>query len=396
MAKRLAIPSKELALKIVGPADSFLATRVQRLSATKDIPITNVDELGNDQHAGTVTDTPNVTLTFSAFDASIKIFAILTGVDYAAYPAGGRDIQYLGEIDAILYVKDETLTDYVKSAHYKRLQVRDFSFNYSVDGESTEDYTAVGSESRWFKNDVIVDEFPTGTTSFTLTQTPIQLKNGNYALSVILDGTYKTEVAGVPAAGEYRIVGTTLTTGDTRTAQVLVVYHANPAGTNWSYARDALIPAAIRGKDTKILISANDIQRVQSVTINGSLNPQAVREIGNRSIVGYQRQVPTVNGTITVLDTDTELIALLVTGSTSPADTEFEIGAGCVVSGLPLKIRLYDPCDTTAYTTCLKTVYVPELKITGDSYTVNVNGNAQQVFNWVSDTAECVVYSGLY
>jgi len=80
-------------------------------------------------------------------------------------------------------------------------------------GESTEDYTLIGSESRWFKNDVIVDRFTSGTTSFTLSQTPIVLSNGNYGLSVILDGDYLTEVSTAPTTGEYRIVGTTLTTG---------------------------------------------------------------------------------------------------------------------------------------------------------------------------------------
>ena len=93
MAKRLAIPSKELALRVVGPVDSFFATRVQRFSMDTDVPVTNVDELGSQQHAGTVTDQPNITLTFSAFDVSVKIFSILTGTDYSSYPSAGVDIE---------------------------------------------------------------------------------------------------------------------------------------------------------------------------------------------------------------------------------------------------------------------------------------------------------------
>src|SRR3990167_7672883 len=362
MAKRLAIPSKEVALRIVGPFDSFFAARVQRLNINTDVPTTTIDELGNSQHAGVIPDVPAITLTFSAFDVSHKIFSVLTGTDPTAYPAAGVDISELGEIDAVVYIKDASVSDYVKTAHAKRLQIRDFTYSYSVTGESTEDYTAVGSEKRWFKNDVILDSW------------------------------YLTEVAGAPATGEYRIVGTALTTGDTRTAQVIAIYHASAAGDNWSDVSDTAYPAAIRGQDVRVTITAGgQIERVQSITINGNLNPQPVREMGNRAIVGYQKQTATVDGTITVLDTDTELLDLLLNGSISSGATEFELASQCAVSGVDLLIVLYDPCDTSVSGVIVKSVWIPELKLTGDSYTSNVNENAQQVLNWSSDTAQCIV-----
>jgi hypothetical protein len=244
------------------------------------------------------------------------------------------------------------------------------------------------------KYDVVVDKFTSGTTSFTLTQTPIQLKNGNYALSVTLDGEYLTEVSTAPSTGEFRIVGTTLTTGDTRTAQVLVVYHANPAGNNWTNVNDPNAgPAAIRGKDVSVQIAANSITRVQSVNINGNLNVQAVKELGNRAVVGYQRQVPTIEGTLTVLDTDTDLVSLLTEGVVG-SGIEWQPGEGCVASGLSLKIELVDPCDDTVPYTVLKTVYLPSITITNDGYTSNVNNNAQQTFNFRSLDAQVIIYSG--
>jgi len=391
MAKRLAIASKELQLRIVGPFDSFFASRIQRLSMNTDIPTTQIDELGNANHVGTVTDIPAITLTFSAFDVGINIFATLTGNDPDAYPGAGVDIGDLGEIDAIFYVKDANLANYAKSAHARRLQIRDFTYNYSVDGESTEEYTAVGSEKRWFKNQVVVDKFTTGTTSFTLSETPVTLLNGNELLTVVLDGSYLTEVAAGPATGEYSVSGTTLTTGDTRTAQVIAVYQVAFAGGEWSDISDTESAVAIRGKDVQVLIGVNSQERVQSVTINGTLNVQPVREMYNQNIVGYQSQVPTVEGTVTVLDTDTDLIDLLVTGQDVSGQTEFELAGSCAVSGLALEIKLYDPCDTS---TVLKTVYVQSVRIVGDSFTHNVNENAVQTFNWQSTDASVVIYSG--
>ena len=317
----------------------------------------------------------------------------MTGTDPDTYPGAGVDISNLGEIDAAVYIKDADVADYVKSISGRRLQIRDFAFNYTVDGDSTEDYTAVGSERRYLKYDVVVDKFTVGTTSFTLTETPIQLKNGNNAISVVLDGDYLEEVAGAPATGEYRLVGTTLTTGDSRSSQLLVTYHANPAGTNWTDIGDDSLPVAIRGRDVSVAIAANDISRVQSVTINGNMNTTPVKELGSRDIVGYQSQVPTVEGTITVLDTDTDLISLLTYG-TIGSGVEWDPGEDCADIGLSLTIELSDPCDSDAPYTVLKTVSIPSITIVGDSYTANTGGNASQTFNFKSLDSSLVIYSG--
>jgi hypothetical protein len=394
MAERLAIPSKELQLVVVGPRDSFKASRIQRVSLNTEQTIDTKDELGNRHHVGNVKDVPNITLSFSAFDVGIKIFAALTGTDPNTYPGAGVDISLLSSLDAILQVKDEITEDYVKTIHGRKLQIRDFTYNYSVDGDSTEEYTAIGSTRRYLKYDVIVDKFTSGTTSFSLTQTPIQLKNGDYALSVVLDGDYLTENPGTLATGEYKIVGTTLTTFDTRASQLLAVYHANPAGTNWTDVSDPLLPVAIRGKDVKIEIAANSISRVQSVSINGNLNTQTVKELGNREIVGYQKQVPTIEGTITVLDTDTDLVSLFSEGVIG-SGVEWQPGdAQCATTPLELKIQLVDPCDEVGDPTVLKTLVLPEITITSDGYTSNVNDNASISFNFRSEDAQLVIYSG--
>jgi len=396
MAKRLAIPSKELALTVVGPVNSYKAARIQRVGLDNTVPINDIDELGNARHAGTTLGTATVTLTFQSMDVSTALFGVLTGVS-GAYPVLGRDIQYLGEIDAVLKVKDAVTTQYAKTAHAKRLQIRDFTYNYTVDGEATEEYTAIGSEKRWFKWDVLVDKFVTGTTTFTLSYMPIQLKNGNKLLSVILDGGYLTESTGVLTTGQYSVLNNVITTFDTRTAQLIAVYHTNTGGAGvWTDVSDAINPAAIRGRDVNVFIGVNGINRVQSVNINGNLRPEAVNELGSRTVIGYQRQVPTVEGQITVLDTDTELIELLTTGQINVSGVvEYTVGDNpCVISGVSLTVKLVDPCDTSVPYTVLKTVYVPSITIAGDNFTSNVNGNAQQVFNWRSTDAQCIVYSG--
>lgn len=393
MARRIAIPSKAVQLKLVGAQNSLAIPRIQRLTMTADRPSTDIDELGNRLHAGTVEDLPAITATFQGMDVGIKLFSVLTGTDWTAYPASGVSISALKDVDVIAQIKDDSIEDFAKMAHARHCVLRDMTLTYSVDGESTEEYTVVGTQKRWFKNDVVVDRFATGTTSFTLTQTPIVLKNGNYGLSVILNGVYLEEVTGVPATGEYRIVGTTLTTGDSRTSQCIAVYQASVSAATWADISDSTMPAAIRGMDVPVLLSANGIDRVQSVTLNVTFNPEAVREMGNRDIVGYQIQNPSVTGTITVLDTDTELMALFTTGQLNPADTEFGVSE-FTASGISLTLKLLDPADKTVPYTVLKTVYAPSLSVTSEGFTSNVNTNAQQTFDIKSTTGELVIYQG--
>ena len=393
MARRIAIPSKHVQLKLVGERDALVIPRAQRLTLTADMPSTDVDELGNRLHAGTVEDVPNVTATFQAMDVGIKLFSILTGNDATAYPASGVSISEIGELDLIAQIKDYTVEDYVKFAHARRCTVRDFSFSYSVDGESTEEYTIIGTQKRWFKNDVVVDKFTTGTTSFTLNETPVTLKNGNDCLSVILDGVYLEEVASGPVTGEYEVTGTTLTTSDSRVDQLIAIYQAVPTGTNWNDVNEVDMPAAIRGLDVPVTMLSNGIDRVQSVTLNGTFNPETVREMGNRDVVGYQLQVPSVTGTVSVLDTDTELIALFTTGLLNPADTEFN-ASEYTASGIDLEVRLQDPGDKVSPFDVLKTLYVPALIVTSDGFTSNINTNAEQTFDIKSEDGDLIVYSG--
>ncbi|HEC63698.1 hypothetical protein LCGC14_0482900 [marine sediment metagenome] len=400
MAKRLSVHSKHVQIKIVGPVASFAASRIQRFSTNADQPTNTIDELGNPNHAGTSRDIPNVTITFQAMDVGIKVISVLTGQDENSFPAAGVNIatgdSAMKEIDIVGYVKSETASDYVKSLHLRRCRIQSFTFNYTVDGDSTEEYTAVGSAKRWFTTDVMVELFSSGAGPFALGETEIVLKNGDSALSVIKDGVYLEEVSVAPAVGEYRITGSAvnLNAGDPVATQMLVVYQASPAGNNWADINELdAIPAAIRGKDVSVSVGGTAQVRVQAVSVTANFNPQAIREMGRRDVVGYREQIPEVTGTITVLDTDTELIEFFTVGEFDGGDTEFVIG-GCSVSGAALELQLLDPSDCEDPITVLKTVYLDEIVITSEGFTSNVNDNATQTFDYRSETGSVVVYSG--
>lgn len=396
MARRIAIPFRDMALRVVGPLGEYLAARIQRLDMPANFPSTTIDELGDQYHAGQTTDIPEITSTFQAMDVSIKLFAALTGTDPAAYPGAGVDVNALGEVDLVGVVKDATVSDFVKSIHLRKCQITGFTFTYTVDGEATEEYTASGNTKRWFKNDIIVDTYNIGASSpQPLSLTPIQLKNGNYGVSVILDGIYLTEVVGAPATGEYSISGGNISFADAIASKLVVVYHADPGGSNWQNVQDTTIPAGIRGKDIPILLATGGIERVQSITVRGTFANTVVKEMGNDSVVGVIVQNPEVTGDLSVLDTDTELIALFTTGQVNPAGvTEFR-DCEFTASGISLEIQLLSPASGCSMSgNVLKTVYVPEISITSEGHTTNVGGNATQTFGWKSVNGQCLIYSG--
>jgi len=384
MTKRVAIPSKDVKLRIVGPQADFFAHRIQRLDMPATLPNTTINELGNPGHAGIITDIPEVTATFQAFDVSHKIFAYLTGEDPDAYPETGVDVSNLSTCDLIGYIKDASVAEMAKCIHVKFMRITDFTFTYTVDGESTEEYSCAGSEKRYFSNDVVVDSGNLVAGVLELSYTPKQLKNGDYLLSLIVDGTWKSEDS------EYDVVDTTVTVSGGTTEHVLAVYHTLSGVMSWANISDSTVPAAIRGKNVPVKIGVENMFRIQSVTIRGTFPNTKVLEMGNTSIVGYVTEPPDISGDITVLDTDNEIVALLTSGVITDTDKEYGVSE-YEERTLALEVQLKDPADNT---TIQKTVKVPYMRITSDGSSSNVGGNLTQTFAFMSNDAQCIVYSG--
>jgi hypothetical protein len=403
MARRISIPYQKIALKVVGKYGDFLTHRVQRLDFPTTIPTTDIKELGNPTNAGVISDIPEVTATFQVMDVGIKVFATLTGNDYTNYPAGGVSVTDLGKVDLIGVIKDKDVADYVKAVHVKKAQVTDFTYSYSVDAEATEEYTLSANEKAWFSNDIVVETFNSteaASSPVALSETPVVRKNGNYAISVMMDGTYLTEVASGPATGQYSIddAAPEISFADSVSDRLVVIYQADPSGNNWSNVSDDTVPAAVYGKNIPVTIAANSVSRVQSVNIRGTFPNTVVKEMGTASVVGTTVQAPEITGDISVLDTDTDLIALLTTGELEPAgETEWRV-CELTESGISLKVEINDPeedpCGDSDSPTVLKTLYIPEIIITSEGHTSNVGEDVTQTFDFKSKSGDMTVYSG--
>jgi len=402
MARRPAISFKNISPRIAGALEEYRPARIQRFEVRGNFPNTDISEHGNNELAGSIFDIPDYTVTLSALDVSIKLFAALTGTDPDAYPGAGVSINALDTVDIVGDIKSESLMDYVKVIHLRKCRPQSLRFTYSVEGQATEEYTFGASTRFLFTHDVIIDVLDGSSSPQTTSETPEQLRSGNYAVSVMLDGVYLIETTGAPATGEYAVSGSSVSFADTGTTLV-VAYKAAPVGTNWTYIDDSSIPAAISGKDIPIYIYAEDmdsnvlITRVQSVNISVNLRTDPIKEMGNVEVVDYIAQIPEVTGDITVLDTDEELVELFSTGTTASVLTEFRTCDMLTGRNLNLKVRLRDPSDPcSASGTVLKTIYVPGLQLTGESYTSNVGDSLTNTLNFKSSTGNLLVFSGSY
>lgn len=386
MPKRVAVPFKDTKLRIVGPAGNFWVHRVQRLDIPVNLPTTTIDELGNPQHVGTITDIPEVTSTFQAFDVSPKIFAYMTGTDPGAYPGAGVDVSELNYCDLIAYIKEADVNEHLKCIHARYMRVTDFTFTYSVDAESTEEYSLAGSAKKYFANDVVVDSGYLVSGEMTLNYTPNTLKNGEDLISMIVGGAWLDETA-----GDYSVVGTTVTVSGGASEYAMAVYHTSSGVMTWSNISDGTVPIAIRGKNIPVEIAANSMYRVQSVTIRGTFPNTKIAEMGNIEVVGYVADPPDVTGDITVVDTDNEIVALLSTGSIDGSG-EDEYGVSEYEERtLQLDVIIKDPADNL---TVLKTIRIPYMRITSDGTTSNVGEQLSYTFAFASDDAQCIVFEG--
>jgi len=386
MSKRVAVPYKDTKLRIVGPSGNFMAHRVQRVDIPANIPTTTINELGNSQHVCVMSDAPEVTATFQAFDVSHKIFSYMTGNDPDAFPIAGVDVGDLNYCDLIMYVKEADVNEHLKCVHARYMRVTDFTFTYSVDAECTEEYTLGGSEKRYFANDVVVDSGNLIAGQMVLSYSPKTLKKGNKIISMIVDGDWLVEDT------DYTIAGTTITVSGATTEYALAVYHTQSGVMTWTDISDAVSPCAIRGKNIPIEIGANHMYRVQSVTIRGTFPNTKIMEMGNIVPVGYITDPPDITGDITVMDTDNEMVSLFSTGAINDADGYGEFGVDEYEERtLVLDVIIKDPADNT---TVLKTVRIPKMKITSDGTTSNVGGQLTATFGFTSSDALCTVFSG--
>lgn len=393
MVRRARIHSRDIQPWIAAPKGLFAAARVQRLDFPLTINTTNIDELGRRLHVGTTSDIPEVTVTVEAFDVSHDTFAYLTGYVPHQFPISGASITELKNVDVIGAIRENCGDLNTSAIVVRRGIVTAMAASFGVQDNSTVTYTINSNSKKAYKQPVYYDQFTASGTqaTFSLALTPTYLtRTSGYIIDAYVTTAgatcttnYLTEGTDFTVAGTtVTLVGTTAGAGD----QYWFLY-TNPASTTFK-ALDNNHAAAIQGKYVPLTISISSIPRVQSATINASFESEQILEMGGLGRpVGYELNAPDVTGDVSVLRTDTDLLAILEGVSNTTVEYDIEYAR----TDLPLKVQLRDPRDPNKV---VLTYYVPSITVTAQGDESAVNASVNQTFSWRSTTGELFVASG--
>lgn len=407
MASRVSITYKETGIDSINIAGRYRLGRVQRADVGANLPNTPVKELGSDRLVGRIFDLPEVTATVNAFDVGARTAFTLAGVDWASAASGTRieaqDIQYVCLAQS--FKGAGTSNDIARTLYVPGAKLDRFSYNYSVGGDATEEYSFSATSRHWLKYDVAVASGTVGA-SGQLAFSPVArvLKNGNFFLSVFASGLgyLPNDVVTSSTANGVVIDVAEVAPG----TPVVVTYHADLTD-QWTYTYDYPHvapdytpppdqPVGVRGWGVEVYlvqsgVTAERVYRAQTCTIQGQYPNTKIQELGNEQIVGYVDDIPDITGTLDIIQSDFKVSNLLSADDNEDDDNwdPDELGTG--QWGLLVKVfrrganRANDP---------EKTLWLPALDITQEQNQAQVGQDSRVTYNFSSRTNECYIYKG--
>lgn len=391
MAKRARVHSRDIQPQIAAPKGLFAAARVQRLDFPLTIPTTSIDELGRRLHVGTTQETPELRVSFEAFDVSHNTYSYLTGYTPASFPVSGVSISYFKNIDVIGQIRNANTGKIVNAIYGKKMAITGMDASFDVRGNSTVTYTAEGNSKKELNKPVFYDRFTAsgGQSNFGLTYQPAYLtRTSGYVLnaySIPATGTEGYLVEGT----DFTVTGSNIALSVAATASDEVWFtYAGVSQDRYFESLDDTAPAAIAGKYVPVTIAVSNIQRVQSVRLRASMAAESIMEMGGLGKpVGYETGIPDVTGDISVLKTDNDLLALLEGVSNTTVENDMEFAK----TTLPLKVQLRNPANPSEV---LLTYYIPSMTFSAEGDDSTVNQSMNETFSFSSTTGEMIVISG--
>lgn len=383
-----------------------------------NIPSEKIYELGNYQSVGTVLDIPDLSFPLESFDASAELEAMLVGKDFATDAAGTEyDISKALPIDiASQFKAGKTATspfDTQVGVAVPFLNLEQLSYRFGVSENAQQSVTLKGDSIFYTPGSVWVQE---AVGSAVAGQTIVLANdaypyNGDvvagvrYALAVTLKsgkrlryGVDYTESAGANTTGATETLPVTVTITDAVPAtDTIRVTYASDVVANYPQASHAAAsatrPAAIRGRNIKVFVGgvavSDEWTGVQSFTCDYRVTLDRDLEFGNSEVVAQDYDVPAVTGAIDFKPRDARQLYERV-AQIAGAASETEVVGALQQATLPLDIVLYSPTDGSV----LKTLHVPDAKMTVPGYSGRVQQKLTVTFNFESDTGVLKVYKG--
>ena len=379
-----------------------------------NIPTEKIYELGNYQSVGTILDIPDLTFPLDSFDASAELEATLVGKNFATDAAGTLyDLSKCLHMDIASQFKTGRTAanpyDVEMGVAVPHLYPESISYRFGLKENAQQSVSLKGDSIFYTPGSVYVEEAVgtnTANQAVVLAE-PAYPYNGDvvtgtrYALGVSLKsgkrlryGVDYTENA--VGAGNTKDVTVTVLAAVPATDTIRVIYASDTVATypQISHAvASATRPAAIRGRNIQVFVdgvAATDAWTgVQSFNAEWRVTLDRDEEFGNSEVVAQDYDVPTVSGSIDFKSRNaTELYQRVA--QAAGAATQTEVIGALQQAILPLDIVLYSPTDGTV----LKTLHIPDARLTVPGYSGTVQQKLTVTFNFESDTGVLEVYKG--
>ena len=379
-----------------------------------NIPSDKIYELGNYQSVGTIFDIPDLSFPVESFDASAEMESLLVGKNFATDAEGTEyDLNKNVKVDIASQFKNGRAAvapfDVAVGVSVPALTLESVGYRYGLSDNASQTMTLRGDSIFYTPGSVYIQE-AVGTNA---DNQEIVLANPAYPYNGdVVNGT-RYALAVTTASGKRLTYGADFTeaatgAGDTRAVTVTVLKAVPASDTiRVSYASDTVAvypqashavasatrPAAIRGRNIRVFVGGQDLTDqwtgVQSFTADWRVTLDRDLEFGNSEVVSQDYDVPAVSGSIDFKPRDPKQLYTRIAQAAGAA-TEAEVVGALQQALLPLDIVLYSPETGDP----LKTLRIPDARMTVPGYSGRVQTKLTVTFNFESDGGILKVYKG--
>jgi hypothetical protein len=289
-----------------------------------------------------------------------------------------------------------------RTMYIERAFANNISLQFQSNGVATASYGMETDNKRWFLNggaNIITDQaIATAGTSFTLSKTPVQLANSNYALLLTKNGVKLTEGTDFTINAGTKTVTFTSALVATDLLKVryasadatATVFSPNPA----SETPHPQLAGGLKEGNIEIYLSDdtnNRLTRVQSASLSIPLQRDQLNEIG--SMYPYDRplQLPlNVSINLEFTDSDLEMFARMAGYNISTSTTEINVQD--LLKNRGLVIKLFRETDYKRSRLMaghpdkypIKTITVNNLIPQSENWNIQTDSNATQSFEFLA------------
>lgn len=323
--------------------DDFPVIRAQRVSLAPNFNTTEISEIGSDSIIESIPDiiTTQVTIETNSI-GNVDLFQKMMGEKSAsprlsgttANSWTGTQADFENAItDIIMAVREQGV--FRRSIYIPNCYLTSFDFSYSVDGVATENYSLLGdvdydAYNAYKDTKVYIGSYAAATaaTGFVVSGTnalagvvsPLQASVNNVVvatgtqITIATSGTNThvtwsgTTYSGVADGDRFRLVAYKSTADDFTTK--LTAAGLGVPGYAGIFGRQVKI---YLGDSTVTAADVDKMLRVQSVTINGDLSREELKELGNSRVVNKRLNTPLrLTCSVEVAESDLEHYAKLI------------------------------------------------------------------------------------